>query len=245
MTTAEWAERPRALWREHMKRLIAPALIALTLVAPAAAETRSVSGFRSVQAEDGITITVVVGPSATVDVSGADANRVRTRVDNDGRLHIEDSRRPLFGRTVRLDANVRVTAPAYEAMSASRGAELTANLTGGACNDLSLAATMGGTASVSGVRCDDVDSAASMGGELRVAGTCNNHDVSAGMGGYVRAEELVCETVDASASMGGDIRANASRSYEASASMGGAINVTGGADARDTAAIMGGSISNR
>lgn len=227
-----------------MKRLIAPALIVFALATPVAAETRAVSGFRSVEAEDGITVAVSVGPSATVDVSGTDANRIRTRV-SDGRLHIEDSRRPLFGRTVRLDAHVRVTAPAYEAISSSRGAELTANLEGGACNDLSLAATMGGTANISGVRCDAVDSAASMGGELRVAGTCNDHDVSAGMGGYVRAEELVCVTVDASASMGGDIRANASRSYEASASMGGAINVSGGADARDTAAVLGGSISNR
>lgn len=228
-----------------MKRLIAPALISLALAAPAAAEMRSVSGFHAVKAEDGVTVEVAVGPSATVVVTGSDANRIRTRVNDEGRLLIEDSRRPLFGRTERLDAHVRVTAPAFDAISASRGAELTANLTGGACDDLSLAATMGGTATISGVRCDDVDSAASMGGELRVAGACNDHDVSAGMGGYVRAEELVCETVDASSSMGGDIRAYANRTYEASASMGGAINVSGNADARDTSAVMGGSISNR
>lgn len=227
-----------------MKRLIAPALIALALAGPATAETRAASGFRSVKAEDGVTVDVTVGPSATVDVTGSDANRIRTRV-SDGRLHIEDLRRPLFGRTVRLDAHVRVTAPAYDAISASRGADLTANLTGGACNDLSLAASMGGSANISGVRCDGVSSAASMGGELRVAGACNTHDVSASMGGYVRAEDLACETVDASASMGGDIRAHANRTYEASASMGGAINVSGGANARDTAAVLGGSISNR
>lgn len=227
-----------------MKRLIAPALIALVMSTPAGAETRAVSGFRSVQAEDGVTVTVAAGPSATVDVTGSHANRVRTRV-SDGRLHIEDSRRPLFGRTVRPDAHVRVTAPAYEAISASRGAELSANLAGAACNDLSLAATMGASANISGVRCDDVSSAASMGGELRVAGSCNEHDASASMGGYVRAEELACETVDASASMGGDVRAFASRSYDASAAMGGAINVSGDASARDTSAVMGGSISNR
>lgn len=226
-----------------MKRLIAPVLLALALAQPAAAQTRPLSGFTAIDAEDRVTVTVVVGEAYAVEVTGSDAGRIRTRVD--GRtLYIEDMRRPLFGPSPRLDAQVRITAPEVEAVAVSRGAQLAANLTG-ACSDLSVAASMGGSASVTGAHCDTVSSSASMGGDLRIAGECRAHDVSASMGGYIRANDMTCETVDASASMGGDIRAFASRSYDASASMGGSINVSGGASRGETTAFMGGAVSNR
>jgi hypothetical protein len=215
-----------------MKRLIAPVL------------TRSLSGFQAVDAEDRVTVTIAVGDVYAVDVTGADAERIRTHVD--GRtLYIEDARRPLFGRSPRLDAHVRVTAPAIESVSASRGAQLAANLTGGACDEFGAAASMGGSASVENAQCNGVSSSASMGGEVRISGACRMHDASASMGGYIRANDMQCATVDASASMGGEINAYASQSYDASASMGGSINVAGGASATDTSSIMGGSIRSR
>jgi hypothetical protein len=227
-----------------MNRLIAPALVALALAGSAAAETRALSGFQSVNAEDRITVTVSVGEAYAVDVTGSDADRVRTRVD--GRtLHIEDARRPWFGRSPRLDARVRVTAPELESVAASRGATLAADLTGAPCDDFSATAAMGGEANVTGARCTTVSSTAAMGGEVRMAGACRSHDISAAMGALVRGDEMQCETVDATAAMGGDIRAFASQSYDASASMGGSINVAGGASAHDISASMGGSISNR
>jgi hypothetical protein len=227
-----------------MKRLLAPALIALTLAVPgASAEVRNVSGFQHVNAADRLTVAVAIGDGYRVEVTGSDAERVRTRIDGDV-LRIEDARRPWFGRSPRLDAHVRVTVPAIEGVAASRGAELVASIAGGSCNDFSVAAAMGGVARVEGAQCDDVDVAASMGGEVTIAGACQDLDASASMGGYVRAEDLQCATVDASAAMGGDIRAFASRSYDASAAMGGAINVAGGANASDTSSIMGGEISS-
>lgn len=226
-----------------MRRLLAPALIALALAAPAAAETRALSGFRAVDAEDRLVVTIDIGDAYAVDVSGSDAGRVRTRVD--GRtLYIEDARRPWFGRSPRLDAQVRITAPSIESVAASRGAEVRANLTGGACDEFTAAAAMGGETTVSGATCNAVSSSAAMGGAVRLAGSCRSHEVSASMGGYVRADEMQCETVDASASMGGDIRAFASRTYDASAAMGGAINVAGGGQGSDTSAALGGSIRN-
>lgn len=227
-----------------MNRLIAPLLIAAAVAAPAAAETRSLSGFQAVDAEDRLTVTIAVGSDYAVDVTGSDASRIRTHVD--GRtLYIEDERRPLFGRSPRLDAHVRITMPAIESVSAARGAQLAANLTGGTCDEFSASAAMGGSATVENAQCNDVSSSAAMGGEVRISGTCRLHDVSASMGGYVRARDMQCETVDASASMGGDINAYASQSYDASASMGGAIDVAGGASASDTSSIMGGSVRSR
>jgi hypothetical protein len=226
-----------------MKRLIAPALIALALAVPAAAENRSVSNFSAVDAEDRLTVTIAVGDTYAVEVTGADADRIRTRVD--GRtLYIDDERRPLFGRSPRLDAHVRVTAPAIESVSSARGAQLSANLAGASCDDFTAAASMGGATNVTGAQCATVSSSASMGGEVRIAGACRTHDASASMGGYVRATEMQCATVDASASMGGEITAFASQSYDASASMGGAVDIDGGGEATDTSSSMGGSISS-
>jgi hypothetical protein len=227
-----------------MHRPLAPALIALTLAVPVAhAETRNLSGFDNVNAADRLTVAVAIGDGYRVEVTGSDAERIRTRIDGDT-LRIEDSRRPWFGLSPRLDAHVRVTMPAVDGVAAARGAELVASLAGGSCIDFSVAAAMGGTAHVTGAQCDDVDASAAMGGEVTIEGACRELDVSAAMGGYVRAEDLQCATVDASASMGGDIRAFASQHYDASAAMGGAINVAGGANANDTSSVMGGEISS-
>ncbi len=227
-----------------MKRFIVSGLLALASASAAAADVRTLSGFTAIDAEDRLTVTVSVGDRHAVEVTGSDADRVRTRVD--GRtLYIEDARRPWFGRSPRLDAHVQVTAPAVDALSAARGAQLTADLADHPCTDLIVGASMGGSVNVAGARCNTVSSSASMGGDLRIAGACHRHDVSASMGAYVRSDDLQCETVDASASMGGDIRAFASRSYDATASMGGSINVAGGAGGRDISTSMGGSVDTR
>jgi hypothetical protein len=223
-----------------MKRLFAPALIALALAAPAAAETRDLSGFRAVNAEDGLSVAVTIGERYAVEVTGSDADRILTRVDN-GALRIRDAHRPLF-HSPRLDAHVRVTMPAVERISAARGSELSANLTGGSCDELSVAAAMGGETNVTGAQCDRISTSAAMGGQVRIAGACRAHDASAAMGAVVRADELQCETVDASASMGGDIKAFASESYDASAAMGGSIDIEGGGRSSGASSVMGGSI---
>jgi hypothetical protein len=224
-----------------MHRLIAPSLLFAALALPAAAEMRNLRGFDEIYASDRIRVDVSVGAEYSVEVTGADAERVRTRIEN-GQLRISDARRPWFGRTPQLDAHVRVTAPEVEGVAAARGAEVRANLAGGSCSSFSAAAAMGGEAVVESIQCDDVDASAAMGGVLRLEGACRMLDVSAAMGGEVRADRLQCELVDASAAMGGDIRAFASQSYDASAAMGGAINVAGGARVSDRSSVMGGSI---
>lgn len=224
-----------------MKHVVSVALAACALAGAASAETRNVSGFTEINAADRITVEVSVGEAYFVQVTGADADRVRTHVD--GRtLRISDQDRPWFGRTPDLDATVRVTAPRVEGVAASRGAELMATLSG-QCGDFSVAAAMGGTASVSGINCSNVSASASMGGSLQLAGACNDLSAGASMGGDIRARDLQCRTVDASASMGGALRVYASESYDASAAMGGEIDVDGAARRGDTSAALGGSIS--
>jgi hypothetical protein len=226
-----------------MHRLIAPALLIAILAGPAAAETRALTGFDEVHASDKLRVEVTVGEAYAVEVDGADAGRVRTRIDGD-ELRISDARRPWIGSGRQLDAVVRVTMPEVRALAAARGAELRATLSG-PCDQLTAVAAMGATTEVEDLQCDSVEAAAAMGGTLRLAGTCRVLDATAAMGGNLRADRLQCETVDASAAMGGDVRAYASQSYDASAAMGGSVNVAGDASEREQSTAMGGSVTSR
>jgi hypothetical protein len=193
------------------------ALVALT--GAAGGETRSLSGFTSVSAADRIRVQVTVGEGYRVEVSGADADKVATRVD-EGRLFIRRRHRPFWGATPRMDANVRVTMPAVEGLSSSRGAELSAT----------------------GINAGSLSLAAAMGGELRAAGECTALDAAASMGGVIDADELHCQHADIAASMGGEARVYASNRYDVAASMGGSVSVAGGGETGDISLSMGGSL---
>lgn len=226
-----------------MQRLAATLLLAAALAAPAAAETRDLSGFTAVSAEDRFDVEIVTGESYRVQVTGPDAHRVRTRLDGT-KLRIRDANRPWFGEAPRLNAHIRITAPRVSSISASRGAEVEATLNGD-CDDLDVTAAMGGSLDVDGARCDAVSASAAMGGTLELAGACRALSVSASMGGVIHGESMQCQTVNASASMGGEVRAYASRSYDASAAMGGDINFAGDASSREVSTSLGGSVSDR
>lgn len=204
-----------------MNRLITPALAALLMVGAAAhAETRNLRGFDSVGASDQLRVEIVVGGDYAVEVTGADADQVRTEVEGDT-LKIRQRNRPWFGSR-RLDATVRVSMPELDGLAGARGAEIRA----------------------SGVDAGSFDIAAAMGAVVRVDGACRALDASASMGGDIRAEGLQCETADVSAAMGGTAHVFVSQSYEGAASMGGTINVSGGGASQGRATAMGGSIND-
>lgn len=193
----------------------------MALASAAHAEPRNVSGFTGVSASDRIRVIVAVGEGYHVDVTGREADKVLTRVDNDDNtLIIRRVRRPIWGGAPPIDATVRVTMPRLERLASSRGAELSA----------------------SGVNTQSMSLAAAMGGELEVAGTCRALNAAASMGGVIDAEELRCETADVAASMGGEARVYASNRIDVAASMGGAVNLAGGGQVGDVALSMGGSL---
>lgn len=203
-----------------MKRFVATTAIALMLALPAAAETRNLSGFDSVGAQDQIEVIIAVGAPYAVEVTGRDAARVLTEVE-DGTLKIRQRNRPWFG-SQNLDATVRISMPELESLAAARGAEVSAT----------------------GVSAQHFEVAAAMGAEVRVSGTCRSLDAAAAMGGSIRADQLICETADVAAAMGGDARVYASQTYEGAASMGGTINVSGDGASRGSSTAMGGTIND-
>lgn len=216
---------------------------ALAAAGAAYAEPRDLDGFDQVNAAGRFRVEISVGPTHSVDVEGADAAQIATRVDGDT-LKIEPRRRPWFGAERRYDAMVRVTLPHFTGVAAARGAEVNAS-GGGECTSFDAVAAMGAALNVRELACATVDAAAAMGGSLELAGACRTLDVTAAMGGAVEAAALRCTTVDASAAMGGAIQAFAERTYDASAVMGGNVDIRGGGHATDRSAVMGGSISER
>ena len=204
-----------------MRTALITAAALAALVSAANAETRNLANFTGVSAADRIQVEVATGETYRVDVTGSDAHKVTTRID-DGTLVIRRTNRPFWGGTPPIDATVRVTLPRVENLASSRGAELTAT-------------------NVSG---DSVALAASMGGELSVSGTCGTLDAAVSMGGTIRAEGLQCQNANIAASMGGDARVFAASSFDAAASMGGSVNVAGGGRGDDIATSMGGSVES-
>jgi hypothetical protein len=224
-----------------MTRLLAPALLALLLAAPAAADTRDLSGFSGVNASGRLRVEVSVGPSYSVRVTGTDSDRVVTNVSR-GELRIAQRDNSWFGPHRALDAVVLVTAPRFDALRASRGVELQAE---GPINasELALSAVQGAALHVSGVNADELDIRASQGGAVEAAGECGAVRASASMGGVLDAEDVDCARAYVSASMGGVVQVHARDLVEANASMGGSIDVSGSPAQNNSRSLMGGAIS--
>lgn len=203
-----------------MRTLIFAALVFAALAAPAAADTRAHSGFSRIRAADQLRVEVTIGPQYTVHVSGGDAHRIRTEVE-DGALRIRQRDRGWFGGGRPLDAVVRVTMPRLDGIAASRGVTVRAE----------------------NVQAREFSIAGSMGAVVRITGSCSDVSVAGSMGAVIEAGQFECQTADVSASMGAEIRVNAQAQVEASASMGGAIDVVGSPQTREVGTAMGGSIN--
>lgn len=223
-----------------MPRLIAPMLLALALASPAAAETRALSGFTSVDASGKYRVEVSQGEGFAVSIDGSDAGRVETEVER-GVLRITQPT-SWFGLAParRLNAVVRVRMPTVEALSAARGVTMiAADLTS---QRLELSAAQGAQLNVVGVSGGSVALSAEQGAAIEAAGVCESLEANASMGGSIEADDLVCARGAGNASMGGVLEMRASTSIEANASMGGVIDVTGSPATRSSSSSMGGSV---
>jgi Putative auto-transporter adhesin, head GIN domain len=184
-----------------MVRVLLAALAASALfAAPAAADTRALSGFTKVSASAGTHVDIRVGPAFRVEVEGRDAARILTRVSN-GTLVVEPVRGNFWRG--RRDAIVRVSMPAVEGLDASSGAHIQAQgLSGGA---VALGASSGARVEAGGV-CASFTAQASSGAEIDAeALRCENGSVDVSSG--ARAEVFATGRLDVDASSGGDVTA--------------------------------------
>jgi hypothetical protein len=201
-----------------MKRLIVPAILALAMATPAAAEVRNLSGFTKVEASAGTDVTVVVGPAFRVEVTGPGADRIQTSVQGDT-LHVRPT--PGFNWGPRPPSEIRVTMPTVTGLSASSGADLEA----------------------SGLNGGNVSLASSSGADLDASGTCGAVDASASSGADIDARRLVCTNGSADVSSGADIALNVTGTINVDASSGGGVLLFGGGNIGDVSLSSGGSLN--
>lgn len=219
-----------------MRYLVLGLALAL-MAAPAAAETRALTGFTAISASEGVIVEITQGPDYSVVVSGPQADQIATSVSNN-RLHI--SRKGFLNFGDGPDAHVQVTLPRLEALNASAGVQVTArDLVG---QRLAIQVSQGAVVEVTHVRIGGLSLSASQGAQLSIDGACTNLTARASMGGMVEADGLECANAIANASMGGMLEIHARESIEASASMGGVVEVSGNPGDRQTSGSMGGQV---
>lgn len=199
-----------------MKLFLATSAVALLAAGAAYAAPRDVSNFTSVEARAGTDVEVVIGSAFSVDVTGHDAERIITRVSN-GTLIVEPQRGVAWRN--RRDAQVRVTMPRAEGLSASSGADLVA----------------------SGVNGGAINLSSSSGADLRVSGVCTSFAADASSGADLHASELHCETGNVDVSSGADARVFATGALNVDASSGGGVLAYGGASVGNIQLSSGGS----
>ena len=200
-----------------MRLILAGCALAMAGAGVAFAEPRDHTGFTSVSASAGTDVTVTVGPSFSVDVSGPGANEVVTRVEG-GTLIV--GRPSGFHWGSWRDSDVRVTMPRVQGLSASSGADLIAT----------------------GVNGGDLNLDSSSGADLRVSGTCASFNADASSGAELRAQDLRCENGSIDVSSGADARVYASGRLNVDASSGGGVVAYGNPGIGDVDLSSGGSL---
>jgi len=182
-------------------KLAISALVLAGVAGVAHAEQRpGLTGFTRVDANAGVDVEVVVGGGFSVNVTGRDADRVVTRVNGD-RLIVEPVRTSGWFQRGPRDAQVRVTMPRVEGLSASSGADLVA----------------------SGVNGGNLNLASSSGADLRVSGRCDSFNADASSGADIHASELRCVNGSVDVSSGADAHVFASGQLNVDASSGGGV----------------------
>lgn len=200
-----------------MKLLLAASALVLATAGAAHAEVRNLSGFTKVSASAGTDVEVTVGGAFRVEVTGRDADRIVTRVSGDT-LIVE----PVRGWSWRgpRQANIRVTMPRVDGLSASSGADLIAT----------------------GVNGGDIELDSSSGADLRVSGACANFTADASSGADLHAENLRCENGSVDVSSGADARVYASGRLDVDASSGGGVLAYGNPNIGNIDLSSGGSL---
>ena len=202
-----------------MKRLLTAAVACAALVGPAMAETRNVSGFSQVSASGNYDVQVTTGDHFAVEVSGADASHIQTRLRGH-ELRIEADTPFWRGDTPHMAATVNVTLPRLDGLDASRGI----------------------TMRVLGVQTRDMRIKADTGAIVEISGACTSLSVDVSTGGEVKGESFRCDSASASASTGGVVQIYAADDVSASATLGGSIRVAGSPTVHGRSTSFGGEV---
>ncbi len=220
-------------------------------------ETRSLSSFSRISANEGIDVFIKQGDKeeARVVARNIDLDDVLTDVSGD-RLKIH-----LYGDNHRnVDVEVYVTYKSVNALSASSAASLRSEgliETNGdfdvdvssagdleasiKADELSIDVSSAGDAELT-VEVDAIEADVSSAGDIEITGSARMQDVQANSSGDYDAYDVESEEVDVSASSGGSIKVNVSQKVDARASSGGSVRYKGSPRYVDVSSSSGGNV---
>lgn len=223
------------------------AIIAIILVCGFAGsaqnkETRKLSSFSEIHAQEGIDVFIKSGDveEARIEASGKDLDEVLTEVSG-GKLKIH-----LEGNSHRnVNVTVWVTYKSINAVSVSSAASMEGENDVIASDDFNIEVSSAGDLELT-VKANDlevevssagdvdlnvnvglIDATVSSAGDIEINGTAKTQDISVSSAGDYDAFDVESEEVEASASSGGVIRISVSEQLNARASSGGSIRYKG------------------
>ncbi|MEO9871415.1 head GIN domain-containing protein [Ekhidna sp.] len=221
-------------------------------------ETRSLSSFSSVSANEAIDVYLKAGDKeeARIVSENVDIEDVLTEVSG-GRLKIH-----LDGNNWRnVDVDVYVTYKSIDAISASSAASITSEGTIQADGDFDVRVSSAGdiVASIEGadevsinassagdarlkVEANEIDAEVSSAGDIEVSGIAEKQDIEASSSGDYHGFDVESDDVEARASSGGSIKVNVKTKLDARASSGGAVRYKGSPTYLDANSSSGGSV---
>ncbi|MCP4458037.1 MAG: DUF2807 domain-containing protein [Cytophagales bacterium] len=241
-----------------MKKIVIIAIVLFTgLTAQAQKEeTRNLSSFSEISAQEGIDVFIKSGSKeeARIEASGLDMDEVLTEVSN-GKLKIH-----LEGNNHRnTNVSVWVTYKSIKAVSVSSAASLRGeddvNASGDfrikvssagdleltlKAGDLDIEVSSAGDANLN-VDVSTIDASVSSAGDVEIEGSANTQDINVSSSGDYDGYDVESEEAEVSASSGGSARVNVSEQLNARASSGGSIRYKGN-PRMDVSSSSGGSI---
>lgn len=225
-------------------------------------ETRSLSSFSRISAQEGIDVFIKAGnkEEARVIARSHDLDEVKTEVSGDRlKIHIDNGRR--WGNNGRVDIDVYVTYKSIEALSASSAASIDSEGTIEANGDFDIDVSSSGDivakivgideleieASSSGdvrlnVEADEVEARVSSSGDIEIEGKARVQDIEASSAGDYDGYDLTSEEVEASASSGASIKVYSTEKMRGRASSGGSVRYRGDPKYVNADSSSGGSV---
>ena len=201
----------------------------LTLSAQADAEREfNVDEFDSVKVSQGITLNLVMGNSPSVNAMAAndrDLDRLEIEVD-DGMLEIRR------GSWV----------AGFFSMGQSHGS-VTVNVVASELE--ALVSSSGANADLTGIACDDLTLDASSGSRIEASGRCDSVVIDASSGAVVDSRDLMTAEAMVDSSSGASIKVFAGESFRGDASSGSSVRVYGSPEMAESTTSSGARIDMR
>lgn len=232
-------------------------IIVASLTFAQSEETRNLSSFSKISAQEGIDVYLKEGSKeeARIVAKSVDADEVLTDVSG-GRLkiHLEGNNHD------NVNVEVYVTYKSLNGLDASSAASISCDdlITSSGdfdvevssagriqarikSDEISIDASSAGDAELE-VDVDEIEADVSSAGDVEISGSARIQDVEVGSSGDYDADEVVSEEVDVDASSGGSIRVNVTNKIKGSANSAGKIRYKGSPKYVDVSANSGGSV---